>query len=82
MKAPHRAISTLVPLALSSLIAFTLLFTFTPPSSAQSWSGKCVGVSDGDTVKLIRDRESHLKLVATVSLTWNAGDLLALCSCC
>ena len=33
------------------------------PLSAQTFSGKCVGVSDGDTIKVLRDgREARIRL--------------------
>ena len=57
MKKQRHTIPTLAPLAFASFLALALLLTFVPLSSAQSWSGECVAVADGDTVKVMRDRE-------------------------
>ena len=48
-----------------ALTAFLLVSLLLPPVSlgAQTFSGKCVGVSDGDTIKVLRDgREAKVRL--------------------
>lgn len=44
-------------ISISLLVVSVALAIFAPHSSAQSWSGKCNGVSDGDTITALRDNE-------------------------
>ena len=56
-----RYIINRLPLVCFLLLAVCLLAP--APLSAQTFSGKCVGVTDGDTIKVLRDgRETKIRL--------------------
>jgi micrococcal nuclease len=43
-----------VPAAIISLIVLSVL----PAFAADTWTGKCIGVTDGDTIKVLNGRET------------------------
>lgn len=48
-----------MPKRINSVLFLALTFLFVLPCPTWAWSGKVIGVADGDTITVLRDKQTH-----------------------